>query len=661
MVYVPIGGVDHAACQGVFDKGKRRPGSRRQGRLRRQRHHRRLPEEARRRRLDGLRGVVRRERRRRRRRRRRDQHVGRRAHARQGPRRREEGVRGLAQAAARRRPLQRRREEALAPERGRAPHGPGPRGEHRDAQEPRHDAREPPDRRVAHGLGARRDLRRRRARAHGPLRRGEECARLLPERLRATGQASTRATSSNQPYRISVVRYFGTGEEEADCEPGRPEHRDRRLGPRPLGGAPVREAAGATLAWLDTATPAAPSGTAPRTASRAARGQPRAERLDLGTDSSIWEVHEAKKRHYAYTTLTAARGFCDMAGIAKKANKAPTSRTTRTSRRRSARASSRRSSIRRARSPARSRGSARASTSTARSPRRSRGTSSTTGRATPRRRRSISSTSCSVDSGGYKRNDDGLCSYDNNEWILVDLRIANALRRAGRGDEADGIVAHVVSKAAANFYLVPELYNDTSRRGRDRQLHRLDPDGRLRRRRLPDDDARSLRRRRADDCGDGKGAGAPVVSARRSRRTPAARAPMPTAARARAGTAACPTARRSRSSPRASACSVPIAASLRYGLALFLSIPVLLLARRGSPPASDDRRALRSRARRDREVVRWRACAPRRGPRRSPGRDPRAVRRERRRQVDAPQGAVRRVPATSYKGTVRVRGGSVAS
>src|SRR4029079_16399942 len=32
-------------------------------------------------------------------------------------------------------------------------------------------------------------------------------------------------------------------------------------------------------------------------------------------------VHDAKKKHYAYTTLTAARGLCDAAGIAKKGNK----------------------------------------------------------------------------------------------------------------------------------------------------------------------------------------------------------------------------------------------------------------------------------------------------------------------------------------------------
>jgi hypothetical protein len=70
-----------------------------------------------------------------------------------------------------------------------------------------------------------------------------------------------------------------------------------------------------------------------------------------------------------------------------------------------------------------------------------------------------------VQSGGYKRNDDGQSSYDNNEWILVDMRIANSLRRAGRGAEADGIIATLVKNAAANFYILPELYNDTASDG----------------------------------------------------------------------------------------------------------------------------------------------------------------------------------------------------
>ena len=70
-----------------------------------------------------------------------------------------------------------------------------------------------------------------------------------------------------------------------------------------------------------------------------------------------------------------------------------------------------------------------------------------------------------VDSGGFKRNNDGLSSYDNNEWILVDLRIANALRRAGDTTDADGYLGQVVDKAAVNFFLLPELYNDTAADG----------------------------------------------------------------------------------------------------------------------------------------------------------------------------------------------------
>src|SRR6185369_10193693 len=64
-----------------------------------------------------------------------------------------------------------------------------------------------------------------------------------------------------------------------------------------------------------------------------------------------------------------------------------------------------------------------------------------------------------VASGGFKRNNDGLSSYDNNEWILVDLLISNAMRRNGRSAEADSYVQLVVDQAAANFYLLPELYN----------------------------------------------------------------------------------------------------------------------------------------------------------------------------------------------------------
>jgi len=64
-----------------------------------------------------------------------------------------------------------------------------------------------------------------------------------------------------------------------------------------------------------------------------------------------------------------------------------------------------------------------------------------------------------VPSGGFKRNDDGKSSYDNNEWILIDLRMSDALWRTGREAEASGLLQPVIDKASANFFLLPELYN----------------------------------------------------------------------------------------------------------------------------------------------------------------------------------------------------------
>src|SRR5262249_23630201 len=41
----------------------------------------------------------------------------------------------------------------------------------------------------------------------------------------------------------------------------------------------------------------------------------------MRADSSGWESHQPGK-HYLYTTMAATRGLCDMAALAKKANKA---------------------------------------------------------------------------------------------------------------------------------------------------------------------------------------------------------------------------------------------------------------------------------------------------------------------------------------------------
>jgi GH15 family glucan-1,4-alpha-glucosidase len=59
---------------------------------------------------------------------------------------------------------------------------------------------------------------------------------------------------------------------------------------------------------------------------------------------------------------------------------------------------------------------------------------------------------------GYRRNDDG-GDYDLREWVVVDLRIAAALRRVGLPGAADDLVQWITDQARLNFDLVPENFD----------------------------------------------------------------------------------------------------------------------------------------------------------------------------------------------------------
>jgi len=62
---------------------------------------------------------------------------------------------------------------------------------------------------------------------------------------------------------------------------------------------------------------------------------------------------------------------------------------------------------------------------------------------------------------GFKRNDDGDL-YDEQEWIMVDLRVAEALRRACRDDEAAELEDWVTEHAQLNNLIIPELLEPSS-------------------------------------------------------------------------------------------------------------------------------------------------------------------------------------------------------
>ena len=265
-------------------------------------------------------------------------------------------------------------------------------------------------------------------------------------------------------YRISVVRYFGSGEEEADFNQDGPNIELDGWGMFLWSARQYVEMSGDS-GWLATNTF---SGTVYDTLKNGVANAIEANLEPNGivvADSGPWEVHNAKNRHYAYTTIAAARGLCDMAMISSKGGK-------------SGDIAKYQGLAKKVRDGFRAtfvdpQGALAGSTEGLQNGKYQDGavaeafdwnvlddwkgdTASATLDVFEKLR---------VQSGGYKRNNDGLSSYDNNEWILVDLRIADAYRRAGKGNVADGIVATVVQKAASNFYILPELYNDTSSDG----------------------------------------------------------------------------------------------------------------------------------------------------------------------------------------------------
>ncbi|MFT5584794.1 MAG: GH15 family glucan-1,4-alpha-glucosidase [Cognaticolwellia sp.] len=58
---------------------------------------------------------------------------------------------------------------------------------------------------------------------------------------------------------------------------------------------------------------------------------------------------------------------------------------------------------------------------------------------------------------GFMRNDDGDL-YDSYEWLMIDLRVAESLRRACRYDEAAALEDWITAQAQANNLIVPELF-----------------------------------------------------------------------------------------------------------------------------------------------------------------------------------------------------------
>lgn len=280
--------------------------------------------------------------------------------------------------------------------------------------------------------------------------------------LNATPVGKYKSYVSDADYRVSVVRYFGTGEEEADYSGQRTPNVETDGWGLTLWAARQYVDASGDTAWLNSTTKLGPTVYAALMNGVAKAMEKNLEPAPSNiakADSSIWEVHDENKKHFAYTTLTMARGFCDFASLAKKNGQSADAKTYADV------AGKVRTGF--LSSFLDQQGAIAGSIEELAMNQYLDGAvveAFTWNIVTDYQGRTAKATldllnRLRVESGGFKRNDDGLSSYDNNEWILIDLRMADALWRAGREQEARGVVQLVIDKASANNYLLPELYN----------------------------------------------------------------------------------------------------------------------------------------------------------------------------------------------------------
>jgi hypothetical protein len=268
------------------------------------------------------------------------------------------------------------------------------------------------------------------------------------------------------PYRISVVRYFGDGQEEADYSGQTTRNVEIDGWGLFLWAARNYVDATGDIAWLsamtkkgDTVYDAIKNGVADALAANLeASGMPIA-------DASIWEVHWGNRQHFMYTAAAAARGLCDMATIARragrtddvahykmlagqvqaalKANFVDTQSVLAGSLERLAQGANYHDGS-----------TVEAVTWSLVDPTDQVASSTMNGMSylqTP--------------AGGYKRVEGSNDQYDTDEWILIDLRAADAYRRQGNAPKADQLLGWVTAQASVNYNLLPELYNTVSSAG----------------------------------------------------------------------------------------------------------------------------------------------------------------------------------------------------
>ena len=270
----------------------------------------------------------------------------------------------------------------------------------------------------------------------------------------------------NVPYRISVVRYFGDGQEEADYSGQTTRNIEIDGWGLYLWAARNYVDASGDIAWLsamtkkgDTVYDAIKGGVAEALAANLeTSGMPIA-------DASIWEVHWGNRQHFMYTAAAAARGLCDMATLARRAGRTDDVAHYKTL-------------AMQAQAALKANFVDQQSVLAGSLERLAQGANYHDGSTVEAVTWSLVDPTDTVanatmngmsylqtPAGGYKRVEGSNDQYDTDEWILIDLRAADAYRRQGNAPKADQLLGWVTAQASVNYNLLPELYNTVSSSG----------------------------------------------------------------------------------------------------------------------------------------------------------------------------------------------------
>nr|HEX4318931.1 glycoside hydrolase family 15 protein [Kofleriaceae bacterium] len=271
---------------------------------------------------------------------------------------------------------------------------------------------------------------------------------------------------ANQPYRVSLVRYYGDGEEEIDYS-GQPTPNVEIDGwGLFMWSARTYVDASGDVGWLTETTK---SGDTVYDAIKNGVAEPLIANLEptgmAMADTSIWEVHWGDRQHFTYTTAAAARGLCDMATLAKRAGKPDdVTRYKMYAAKVQAALTANFADSQHVLAGSLEKlatGGNYHDGSTIEAI-----TWSLVGGSDPVASATLNGLSNLVTpAGGYKRLEGSTDQYDTDEWILIDLRASAAWRRAGNTGQADSLLNWVTAQASVNNNLLPELYNAQSSGG----------------------------------------------------------------------------------------------------------------------------------------------------------------------------------------------------